>query len=581
MKREPLPIDDSLPRIVRHITERRRLLLVAEPGAGKTTRVPAALLEAKDLGEGLVLVAQPRRIAARMAARRVAAELGEEVGERVGYAVRFERRAGKRTRLLFVTVGVLLRRLMSEPDLPGVAAVVLDEIHERTAELDLCLALLRELSTARRDLALVGMSATLEARSLADYLACEVIEVGGRAHPIELEHLERPDTRHLDLVVASAARRLLRRIPQGDLLIFLPGAGEIRRSLERLGELPEADTLDILPLHGSLPVDQQERAVRPSKRRKLIVATNVAETSLTIPGVVAVIDSGLARVAGTSPQTGMPSLLLTKVSQASARQRAGRAGRLGPGYALRLYTRHDHDSRPLHDEPEMLRVDLAETLLRLHLLGHDPRRFELPAAPPARALESAEELLRRLGALREGHITKLGRRLSELPAHPRVARVMLEAQDRGAGSRGALLAALMGEREIRRELRGHVGGGKRRAHGDPLGASDLLARLERFEAAELDGLSNRSLRSHDLEPMATRAVAQARDRYARLLRVEREARAFLEDEEEALLVATLAGFPDRVAKLAKGRSYRFAAGRSGELDQASVVEGSELLVAVE
>ena len=582
MKREPLPIDDALPRLVREALSRRRLLLVAEPGAGKTTRLPAALLDAKELGDGGVLVAQPRRIAARMAARRVAEELGESVGERVGYAVRFEKKAGPKTRLLFVTVGVLLRRLMAEPTLPGVSAVVLDEIHERTAELDLCLALLRQLTEqTRKDLLLVGMSATVEARALADYLACEVHEVSGRAYPIEVEYLDKPDTRHLDVQVASAARRLLRRIPEGDLLVFLPGAGEIRRALERLQELPEAGSLDLLPLHGSLPVDQQERAVRRSNKRKVIVSTNVAETSLTIPGVVAVIDSGLARVAGTSPQTGMPSLLLSKVSQASARQRAGRAGRLGPGFALRLYTQHDHDARPLHDEPEMLRVDLTETLLRLHLLGHDPHTFALPAAPPARALEAAEDLLRRLGALREGEITELGRRLAEVPAHPRVARVMLEAQDRGAGSRGALLAALMGEREIRRELRGHALGGQRRPHGHGVGASDLLARVERFEAAELEGLNARSMRSHDLEPMATKAVAQARDSFARAMRVEREAAAFLEDEEEALLLATLAGFPDRVAKRATGRSYRFAAGRSGELDESSVVEGAELLVAVE
>ncbi|HVU49896.1 MAG TPA: helicase-related protein, partial [Polyangia bacterium] len=430
-----LPVDAALPDVTRALREGRAVVVEAPAGAGKTTRVPRALLEARVV-EGEIWILEPRRLPARLAAERVARELGERVGETVGYTVRFEDVSSPRTRLRFVTEGLLTRRLVSDPRLGGIGAVVLDEIHERHVQTDLALALLRRLQRgARPDLRVCAMSATLQAEPLREFLdGCAGVRSEGRLHPIEIEHLAAPDERPLHEQVTGAVRRLLREGLEGDVLVFLPGAAEIRRAQEALAAAPGASELLVLPLHGELPLEEQTRAVRPEPgRRKVILSTNVAESSITVEGVVAVVDSGLARVASHSPWTGLPTLAIAKVSQAAATQRAGRAGRTRPGRALRLYTRHDHDARRAFDLPEIARADLADTLLTLAALDVGPLAdFEWFEAPPAAALGAARDLLRALGALDAAdRLTPLGRRMSRLPVHPRLARLVCEGETRG------------------------------------------------------------------------------------------------------------------------------------------------------
>ncbi len=440
----PLPIDPLLPEIVEHLQGSRAVVIEAPPGAGKTTRVPRALLEAGLAGQGEVVVLQPRRLPARLAATRVAEEMGQRVGETVGYTVRFEEAAGPATRLRFVTEGILTRRLLSDPQLRGVSAVVLDEFHERHLATDLALGLLADLARRRSDLRLVVMSATLDAEPVRAYLAehlgdCPGVRSEGRLFPVEVElpgSGRRSASRSLADQVAGAVRRLVREGPPGDVLVFLPGAGDIRRAGEALEPLARTHDLLVLPLHGELPPAEQNRAVRPADRRKVILSTNVAETSVTIDGVVAVIDSGLARLAAFSPWSGLGTLQTGKISQAAAIQRAGRAGRTRPGLALRLYTRHDFDSRRGFELPEVARQDLAEPLLALHALGvRAPAGWSWFEPPPAPALQAGEELLRRLGAIDGGGaLTEVGRELLRFPTHPRLGAAA--AGGRAPGRRG-------------------------------------------------------------------------------------------------------------------------------------------------
>ncbi|MCU0225254.1 MAG: ATP-dependent helicase HrpB [Acidobacteria bacterium] len=611
----PLPIDPELPDLVGALERHSSLVLVAEPGAGKTTRVPPALLDASFAAGREVLVTAPRRLAVRLAARRVAEERGERLGDRVGYRIRFEEAAGPATRLVYLTEGVLLRRLATDPALDGVAAVVLDEFHERTLDADLALALLRRLQRgARPDLRLVAMSATLAAEPVAAFLDAPVHRVAGRPFPVAVEHLSRPDPRPLAQQVASAVRAAVegeggpdgrgaagsgdRRGAgegRGDILVFLPGAAEIRRAREACTGLAAAHDLEIVPLHGDLPSAEQDRAVRPAPRRKLILSTNVAETSVTIDGVTVVIDSGLARVAGHSPWSGLPTLATRPISRASAAQRAGRAGRTAPGRCLHLFTRHDHDTRPAFDEPAVRREDLAGSLLLLHALGvRDAAAFEWFETPRPAALEAGERLLVDLGATAlGGELTATGRALLRYPLHPRAARLLDEAARRGAARRGALFAALLGEREVRLAARTRFGDGTARGDGGgsagpgggagPAGPSDLLAQLDAVEEATRDVHSPERLRARGLDPAATLAVLRARDQLLRLTRRAADPPLDPESEERVLLEATLAAFPDRVARRREpGRpALVFARGGAGELAPSSVVRSAEFLVAVD
>ena len=369
---EALPIDATLPEIVVALRSSGGIVICAPPGAGKTTRVPRALYHAGFAQSGEILILEPRRIAVRLAAARVADELGEGLGETVGYSIRFETLAGPATRIRFITEGILSRRIVQDPRLENVSTVILDEFHERHIATDLALAFLRRLQRETRpDLKLVVMSATLDAAPIAEFLGgVPIFATEGARFEVSLEYEDRPRDQPLQEKVAAAISRLLKDGLDGDVLIFLPGAAEIRMAAEALQTLAAKADLLILPLHGDLSAAAQARAVQPAKQRKLILATNVAETSVTIPGIAAVIDSGLARVAGHSAWTGIPSLHLAKISRASAIQRAGRAGRTRAGRVVRLYTRHDFESRPERDLPEIQRADLAESALTLHGAGH-------------------------------------------------------------------------------------------------------------------------------------------------------------------------------------------------------------------
>ncbi|HYV45940.1 MAG TPA: ATP-dependent helicase HrpB [Myxococcaceae bacterium] len=582
--RVALPIDPLLPEIVRAVRGGGALVLEAPPGAGKTTRVPRALVESGAMGDQEVLVLQPRRLPTRLAARRVAAELGEEVGKTVGYQMRFEDVGSRATRLRFLTEGVLTRRLLSDPELPGVGAVVLDEFHERHLATDLALALLRRLQqTARPDLKLLIMSATLEAAPVAAFLGgCPSLRSEGRRFEVALEHLPAADERPLEQQVLAGVKRVLAGGMEGDLLVFLPGAAEIRRAREACEEIAGRHQLEIHALHGDLPPADQDRAVTPGRKRKIILSTNVAETSVTIEGVGVVIDSGLARIAAHSPWSGLPVLQLGKVSKSSAVQRAGRAGRTRAGTCLRLYTKHDFDSRRDHDVPEIRRMDLAESVLALRASGvRDPRTFPFFEAPPTQALEAAESLLRSLGAVAgDGGLTEIGRRLLAFPVHPRQARVVVEAERRGVGQEGAAIAALLGERDIRREARSRVGPGAQKTGGSS-GPSDLLELLELLEQAERGPDRARSL---GLEPAAVSAAQRVQKQLARLARrgdAPRPSRP--QDVEQALLLSVLAGYPDRVAKRRKPNAPEvvLSGGGSATLSELSVVREPELLVAVD
>ncbi|HEX8190003.1 MAG TPA: ATP-dependent helicase HrpB [Pyrinomonadaceae bacterium] len=600
-----LPVDEILPAAVETLRRGRSLVVEAPPGAGKTTRLPSALLDAGVAGGGDVLVLEPRRLAARMAARRVAEERGERPGETVGYQVRFEEVAGRATRLRFLTEGVLTRRLLSDPELKGVGCVVLDEFHERHLQADLALALLRRLQKGSRpDLKLVAMSATLDAAPVARYLDdCAVLRSEGRRFDVSVEHLARHDERPLEVQVGAAVRRLVAEGLDGHALVFLPGAASIRRAQVECQRVAAENDLLVLPLHGELPAAEQDAAVRPTAgRKKLILSTNVAETSVTIEGVAAVVDSGLARVAAHSPWSGLPLLKVSRVSRASAVQRAGRAGRTREGRCLRLYTAQDFGARPEHETPEVRRLDLAESVLELRAAGvGDLREFDWFEAPRPEALEAAETLLRRLGAVdAEGGVTKSGRSMLRLPLHPRLARIVVEAESRGVAREACAVAALISERGIRA---GRVSFGGRQDVGEreaprakrgarTHGSSDLLELLDLFTRAEAQGFDAARLRALDLEPAPVRAVERVSGQLRRMLRIPNEKAesgvGLSEEKETELLVSVLAGYPDRVARR-RARAVEhgepvellLSGGGTAELAPESVVRGAEFLVAVD
>lgn len=581
----PLPIEPVLPEICATLAKHRRLVLEAPPGAGKTTRVPRALYEQGFAEHGEILVLEPRRLAARMAARRVAEELGQNVGEIVGYTMRYEDVSSPKTRIRFVTEGVLTRRFVRDPQLSGVSVVVLDEFHERHLHADLALALLERLTrTTRPDLSLAVMSATLETRPVSVFLDAPIVQSMGRLFDVDVEHLDRSDDRPLESQISSAVRRLVREGLDGDVLVFLPGSAEIRKATELLRSLAESENLLVLPLHGMLSPAEQDRAVKPASQRKIILATNVAESSITIDGVVAVVDSGLARIASHSPWSGLPTLEVAKISKASATQRAGRAGRTRPGRCLRLYTRGDFQSRPDHDTPEILRMDLAETLLDLYASNVRLDELKLLDVPPKAAVTSAEELLQRLDAIdHAGKLTKTGRRMLRFPAHPRQARIIVEAEARGVAKEGCTLAALLGERDVTMTNQG-----SHRSRQTGLHRSDLLWALDELERSE--GFSRDRSSSYGLDPARVASVERAAKQLARSVDHHAASRPpNPEAYEQALLIATLAGYPDRVGRVRRpetstgrtGREIVFAFGGSAVLAETSVIGAEEFVVAVD
>jgi ATP-dependent helicase HrpB len=579
----PLPIDPLLPGIISHLKRERRLVLRAPPGAGKTTRVPAALLDAEPAGVEQILVLEPRRIAARAAAEYVAAERGGRAGEEIGYRVRFEKRGGPRTRLWFLTEGVFGRQLARDPFLEQVAVVVLDEFHERHLQGDVALAVARELQeSVRPDLALLVMSATLETEHIAAYLGgCPILTSEGRSFPVRIEHDERADDRPLAGRVLAAVRRLLAGAA-GDILVFLPGAAEIRRAAEALDPLARAEGLAVLPLHGDLPLDAQQRALRPGPQRKVVLATNVAETALTIEGVTGVVDSGLARIARFDPRHGINVLRVAAISRASAEQRAGRAGRIAPGRCLRLWTAAEDAARREREIPEIRRLELSAALLELRAWGlREVTRFAWLDAPSPGTLRRAERLLALLGAVEQasGALTETGRRMLEVSAPPRLARLLIEAERRGCGGEGALLAALASERDICLEERAFGPAAESRW---PAGPSDLLARARLFSEAARAGFDSGACRSLRLDPRALHTVDRVRRQLSRSGATAGGPPPSRSDEE-AVLRCILAGFPDRVVRRRAPGSRRgvMVGGTGVELDERSAVRDAELFVAVE
>ncbi|WP_026939156.1 ATP-dependent helicase HrpB [Holophaga foetida] len=563
-----LPIDSLLSRIVEVIRGGRDLVLTAEPGAGKTTRVPRALLDSGLLKDQECWVLEPRRLAARLAAARVAEELGEEPGQRVGYAVRFEHRVSAATRVRFVTEGLLLRRFQEDPELKGIGIVILDEFHERHLQTDVALTLLKRLQARRPELCLVVMSATLDAEPIAAYLGAELLRSEGRAHPVELRHARSQDDRPLAQRVAETLEGL--DCP-GHTLVFLPGAAEIRACMGACEELGRRRGLKLLPLHGSLSFEAQQAAVAPSREPKVIFSTNVAESSVTLDGVRTVIDSGLGREAQHSVWSGLSSLRTARISRARCVQRAGRAGRQGPGLCIRLFTEADFRARLDFDPPEMLRSDWAETLLGLHGAGvEDPAGLPWFETPPAAALAAAEALLQRLGALEGGRLTSMGRRMVRLPLHPRLARLVLAGEEAGIPELARLAAALLETGDL--SARGSL---ERRQGGHAL-ASDLWPRLDAFREAEAARFAPGACRAAGLD---TGAVRQAHLAFKAL--GGRHSEGGPADGEERLLLALLRAYPDRVARAGGSGTFALVGGTGARLDPGSRVRRSEWILALE
>jgi len=577
VKSSPLPIDAVLPNLIAALRTSPSLVLQAPTGAGKTTRVPPAVIEANLCSPHRLVMLEPRRLAARAAARRMAAERGSSVGEEVGYHVRFDRQAGPQTRMLVVTPGILLRMLHDDPFLESTGAILFDEFHERSLESDLVLGMVRLVQqTVRPELRIVVMSATLNAGTVATYLGnCPIVTGEGRLHPVEIRHEARAASQPMPVAVALAVRQLL-QTSDGDVLAFLPGLYEIRQTARHLEDL--VGDVAVLPLHGDLPPEQQDAALLPQQGRKVVLATNVAETSVTVEGITGVVDSGQARVTAFDPAVGLDRLRLMPISRASADQRAGRAGRTRPGVCIRLWSEAAHRARPEQAEPEIRRVDLAGAILHLLALGEkDVLHFPWLEPPPEATVIQALALLRRLGAVDDAGITDLGRTQARLPVHPRLARLLVEGQRWGQPDRVALAAALLAERDpFDRTSAGT------QAHRHET-ASDVLDRIEALEAFGQDGRTSTPLGS--LHRGGARFILRARDQLQRSLRQERIGSnpAAASSPDEAVLRALLAAFPDRLARRRQPGSPRgvMIGGRGVRLAPGSRVAQSELFLCID
>ena len=620
-----LPIYEIEHEIVARLQQSRRLVLQAPTGSGKSTQVPQILLQHGLLNDGQVVVLQPRRLAARLLASRVAQERGVELGAEVGYQVRFDRVAGPATRIKYVTEGVLLRQMLQEPTLPGVQTIVLDEFHERHLYGDITLARALELQeTTRPELRIIVMSATLKADQLEKFLEpCSVLTSEGRTFPVESEYLPHRkggiDTPVWELA-ADGFQDHMRKGGTGDVLVFMPGSYEIQQTVEAIQRCPEAKGFLVLPLHGELAPREQDAAVARYAQPKVVVSTNVAETSLTIDGIKLVIDSGLARIPRYDANRGINTLLIEKISRSSADQRAGRAGRTAAGHCLRLWSSQDHWERPEHELPEIKRLELAEVVLNLKAAGvEELRHFRWLEPPPDQALQHAEELLVDLGALQEirpetsqtkvpaeapvpstepgaapaepapapaplrSVLTELGRKMLAFPVHPRYARMLLAAQEYDCVYQACLIAALTQGRELfirspgkeveelREELFGHKA------------SSDFWIATRAWTYAKENEFRPEVCRKAGLHANTARQVGPILDQFLRIAKSE----GLKTDEQAAAPNAVekcvLIGFSDRVARRLDEGTLRceLVHGRRGNLARESAVQSSPLLVASE
>jgi ATP-dependent helicase HrpB len=545
----PLPIDDALPRLTAALRTRNSAVLVAPPGAGKTTRVPLVLFDEPWAVDKKILLLEPRRLAARAAAARMAATLDEDVGGTVGLRVRFGSKISRRTRIEVITEGVFTRLVLDDPSLEGIAAVLFDEFHERSLDADLGLALARDVQQGlREDLKLLVMSATLDGARVAALLGdAPIVESEGRAFPVETRYLGRDARTPIERQMADAAERAL-RADTGSMLMFLPGAGEIRRTERQLRERIRDDAVDIVALYGALDAREQDSAISPAPagRRKIVLATSIAETSITIEGVRVVIDSGLSRVPRYEPDVGLTRLETVRVSRAAADQRRGRAGRVEPGVCYRLWDEPQTSSLEPYTRPEILAADLSSFVLDLAQWGAaDPGTLAFLDPPPKAALAEAKALLADLGAIdTQGRITEEGRKLRALPLPPRLARMVVDAAEQGVGALAASIAAVLTERGL---------GGD-----DP----DLRHRLDQFRR-------DRSRRSDDARAMVKRWADTVGAKHS---------------DGDATLGSLLAlAYPDRVARNRGSGSGAFllANGRGGTIDAASSLAREPFLTVAE
>ena len=536
----PLPIDAVLDELSRALASRNAAVLVAPPGAGKTTRVPLALLDEPWTGDKKIIVLEPRRLAARASAERMAKTLGERAGDTVGYRVRFGSKVSRATRIEVVTEGIFTRRILDDPELDGVAAVLFDEFHERSLDADLGLALARDAQTGlREDLRILVMSATLDGARIARLLGdAPVVESQGRAFPVETRYLGRKADLPLERQMADVIATALRAEP-GSVLAFLPGAAEIRRTENLLKERVHDASIAIVPLFGALDAAVQDRAIAPppTGTRKVVLATSIAETSLTIEGVRIVVDSGMARVPRYEPDIGLTRLETVRASRAAVDQRRGRAGRTGPGVCYRLWDEPQTASLAAYTQPEILSADLSALVLDLAQWGvADPRQLGFLDPPPAAALTEARSLLRELGALdADGRITAEGKRLRALALPPRLARMIVDASRFGSGKQAAEIAAVLTERGL---------------GGD---SADLDARLDQFRRDR----SQRAFSARDLARRWAQQVAAADEPKG--------------DGDLSAGVMLAFAFPDRIARNRGNGSFVLANGRGAAVEQTSAL----------
>jgi len=587
-----LPIYEIENGIIDALKQTNRLVLQAPTGSGKSTQVPQMLLNHGLLRNGQLVVLQPRRLATRLLASRVARELRVELGHEVGYQIRFENVTTPGTRIKFETEGILLRQMLESPELDGIQAIIFDEFHERHLYGDITLARALDIQEQRRpDLLIIVMSATLDAAILEKYLRqCVVLKSEGRTFPVDVDYLQRSPSAHSREVWDMAADAFAKhRPPEGDVLVFMPGGYEINRTIEAIKRRPESRGCLVLPLHGELPPREQDAAVAAYDQAKIVVATNVAETSITIEGVRLVIDSGLARVPRYDPNRGINTLLVERISQASADQRTGRAGRTAAGVCVRLWSKTEHEQRPKRDLPEIKRLDLAEVILTLKAAGvSDLGNFRWLDAPDPKALQHAETLLVDLGALQQDGdasvITNLGRRMLAFPLHPRYARMLLAAQEVGCVYEACLVAALTQGRDLlMRSAKRDVISAREDLFGSDNHTSDFSALIRAWEFGVENHFRIDVLNKVGIHAITARQVGPLLEQFLRIAKQEGLDIEHRNGSETALRKCILIGFSDRVARRLDDSTFRceLVHKRRGELARESVVRISPLFVAAE
>jgi ATP-dependent helicase HrpB len=585
-----LPIWKIHADIMRALQAGNRLVLVAPTGSGKTTQVPQMLLDAGIAGDKMIAVLQPRRVAARTVAARVAWERQGKLGAEVGYQIRFDDHTSVGTRICFVTEGILLRWLQDDRTLANIGAVVFDEFHERNLLSDAALALVKHLQRSQRpDLVMLVMSATLDAAPVAAYLEpCPILISEGQSYPVEVRYLSLPDQRSITEQAAEAVARIINGNAPGDILVFMPGRGEINGTLDALRGLRTRERVACIPLHGELEPQEQDHAFAPNALRKIIVATNVAETSITIDGIRHVVDSGVARVARYDAERGIGTLLLEPISRASADQRKGRAGRTAPGTCHRLWTVIGHQSREERNTPEIRRSDLAEVVLLLHSLGiREAATFDWLDQPDPQAVERAERLLTMLGALHQADLTAIGRQMLHLPMHPRYSRMLIEASQRGCVPDAALCAALVSGRDLLARLdRDDAQTQAARQMFENSEDSDFITLMRAYDFAKANRFSFDRCRDYGINAQVARQVEQTCQQILQVAHqqrlYDREATPASQDKnDEALLRCLMAGFVDQLAKRREPGKPEcdLTEQRQGQLVRESVVQDAPFFVA--